>query len=156
MTLHEYYNIIKSKIESKDFTIKVKSKNIKITKEDCIKQSHIESIHYLLYEFLDDNKDKRKFLIFNYVCVPNGVNKKDCDIDFTQWDIDTFLTEVMKLKDRKDTTNISTKKEKVSKVTEKKLEEPKKETPKATVYKKFKKEDISPIEPKEELDDFWN
>ena len=71
----------------------------KSIREECIKNSHLESIHYLMFEFMSDRKDKRKKDVFDYVCIPKGVNKGENDIDFTKYDTEDFLKEVMKLKD---------------------------------------------------------
>ena len=99
MTLPNYYQLIKSLIESDKFSFKAKSPDIVPTREECIKNSHLESIHYLMFEFMSDRKDKRKKDVFDYVCIPKGVNKGENDIDFTKYDTEDFLKEVMKLKD---------------------------------------------------------
>jgi len=99
MTIQEYYKLIKQKIESGDFTFKTRSKELTPSKEECKTNSHLESIHYLMFEFMDDRKDKRKSKVFDYVCVPKGVNQGELDIDFTNWKIEDFLREIMKLKD---------------------------------------------------------
>ena len=99
MNIQNYYKIIKEKIESKDFTFMTKSKELVPTKDECSKNSHLESINYLMFEFMLDRKDTRKSKVFDYVCVPKNVNQGDLDIDFTQWTIEEFIKEVMKLKD---------------------------------------------------------
>jgi hypothetical protein len=99
MTIVEYYKEIKTRIESGDFKIQYKDIKLKPEKEDCIKNSHLESIHYLMYEYMLDRKDNRKKMIFDYVCCPNGVNEGENDIDFTLWETEEFLREIMKLKD---------------------------------------------------------
>lgn len=100
MTLSQYYHIIKKKIENKEFSFKTRSKDlIPANKDECSKNSHLESIHYLMFEYMSDRKDKRKSKIFDYVCIPKGVNKGEIDIDFTKWETEEFLKEVMKLKD---------------------------------------------------------
>lgn len=99
MTLQSYYIIIKQKIQSQEFTIKVKSKDIKITKEECVKNAHLESITYLMFEFMLDRKDPRKKNVFDYVCIPHEVNKGNMNIDFSTWKVEDFLKEIMKIKD---------------------------------------------------------
>lgn len=99
MTLQDYYHIIKIKIESLDFKIKKKSKDFFITKEECSKNSHLEAIHYLMFEYMLDRKDKRFREIFDYVCIPKKVNEGELDIDFTKYDVEKFLKEIMILKD---------------------------------------------------------
>ncbi|NPV13248.1 MAG: hypothetical protein HPY57_15925 [Ignavibacteria bacterium] len=99
MTIQQYYNTIKKKIEVGDFK-RLTSKDPKLapSKEECSKNAHLEAIHYLMYEFMKDRNDKRMFFVFDYVCQPKGVNKGDIDIDFTKWKIEDFLKEIMKLK----------------------------------------------------------
>lgn len=99
MIISDYYNIIKQKIESDDFKFKGKSESILPTREECQKNSHLESIHYLMFEFMSDRKDSRKKDVFDYVCIPNGVNQGEIDIDFSKYSVEDFLREVMKLKD---------------------------------------------------------
>jgi len=99
MTIQEYYKIIKTKIENGDFTFKTKDKNLVPTKDDAKNNSHLESIHYLMFEFMTDRKDKRKQFVFDYICQPKDVNSGELDIDFTTWKIEDFLREIMKLKD---------------------------------------------------------
>jgi hypothetical protein len=98
MTLKNYYQTVKQKIESDQFTFKFKDKSNLPTRESCIKNSHLESIHYLMFEFLSDRKDSRKKRIFDYVCVPKDVNQGELDIDFSLWKTDDFLREIMKIK----------------------------------------------------------
>lgn len=99
MILTDYYHIIKQKIESDEFTFKGRDKSFLPTRDECKKNSHLESINYLMFEFMSDRKDPRKKDIFDYVCVPKGVNTGDMDIDFTTWEVEEFLKQIMKLKD---------------------------------------------------------
>ncbi len=99
MNLSEYYHIIKTKIESNDFHFKAKSKDILPTRDECQKNSHLESINYLMFEFMTDRNDVRKKDVFDYVCVPKNVNQGELDIDFSNYSVEEFLKEVMKLKD---------------------------------------------------------
>ena len=95
MELFDYYIIIKEKIELGDYTIE------KISPEATIPEinSHLEAIHYLMAEYMRDRKDQRLKEIFDYVCVPNGVNTGEIDIDFTKWDFEKFMKGLIKLKD---------------------------------------------------------
>ena len=52
----------------------------------------------LISEFLKDNKDDRWKLLLDYVLIPNGVNKGDCDIDFTQVDFEEFFYFMVSIK----------------------------------------------------------
>lgn len=99
MNLLQYYTIIKSKIESNDFHFKAKSKDILPSREYCIKNSHSESINYLMFEFMSDRNDSRKPFVFDYVCIPKDVNVGEMNIDFSQYSVEEFLREIMKLKD---------------------------------------------------------
>ena len=79
---------IKEKIENGDY----------ITTSDREKNPHLESINYLLWEFMKDRKDPRIEKVFSDVCIPNGVNQGELDIDFTKYSVEDFLKEIMKLK----------------------------------------------------------
>lgn len=98
MTLQSYYHQIKFLIESDQFEFKSRNQSHP-TREFCQKNSHLEAINYLMFEFMTDRKDTRKKDVFDYVCIPNGSNEGDLDIDFTKWEVQDFLKEVMKLKD---------------------------------------------------------
>lgn len=99
MTLSSHYHIINQRIKSDHFTFKVKNDKSIPTREDCIKNSHLESINYLMFEFMSDRKDKRRGKIFDYVCIPKDVNTKDMGIDFTTWEVEDFIRQIMTLKD---------------------------------------------------------
>lgn len=99
MNIKEYYKIIKDKIESGDFKFQYKDKSLKPNKEYCMKNSHLESIHYLMFEYMLDRKDNRKRLTFDYICIPNDVNEGELNINFEEWETERFLKEIIKLKD---------------------------------------------------------
>lgn len=90
MILSEYYNIIISKYKSGDFKLKV-SKNKSDKPEINEKEFPLHALNYLIFEYLKDNKDDRWKLLLDFVLVPNGVNKGDCDIDFTQVNFEEFF-----------------------------------------------------------------
>lgn len=94
LTLKEYYNIIKAKIQNKDYILKSRKSYIETTINP-----HLEAINYLLFEFMKDHKDNRAKKIFDHVYIPNNVNVNDSDIDFTKYSTIDFLIELMKLKD---------------------------------------------------------
>jgi hypothetical protein len=94
MDIIEYYKIIKDKIERGSYEIYFYN-NVDIKQIN----SHLESINYLIYEFMLDRKDERISRVFDYVCIPNGVNNGDNNIDFSKFSVEEFLKEVMKLKD---------------------------------------------------------
>lgn len=86
--ISEYYQIIKQKLESDDYITHI-SRDI---------NPHLESINYLQWEFMSDRKDPRINKVFSDICIPNGVNQKDLDIDFSKYSVEEFLKEIMKLK----------------------------------------------------------
>lgn len=101
MSIQQYYLIIKEKIEKGEFRrlANSNSKNI-ASKEECSKNSHLEAIHYIIYEFMKDKNDKRVFLIFDYICQPIGIDndKNKLNIDFKKMDMETFLKELLRIK----------------------------------------------------------
>ena len=88
LTISEYYQIIKQKLESNDYTTP--------NKRDI--NPHLEAINYLQWEFMSDRKDPRIDKVFSDICIPNGVNQKELDIDFSKYSVEEFLKEIMKLK----------------------------------------------------------
>jgi hypothetical protein len=97
MTLNEYYDIIISKYNSGDYKLKVS----KTQKESPVlnqKEFPLHALNYLIFEYLKDNKDDRWKLLLDYILVPNGVNKKDCDIDFTKVNFEDFFYFMLSVK----------------------------------------------------------
>ena len=88
MDIQQYYQIIKRKLESNDYTT-TNPRNI---------NPHLEAINYLQWEFMSDRKDPRIDKVFSDICIPNGVNQKELDIDFSKYSVEEFLKEIMKLK----------------------------------------------------------
>ena len=88
LTISEYYQIIKQKIESNDYTT-TSTRDI---------NPHLEAINYLQWEFMSDRKDPRIDKVFSDICIPNGVNQTELDIDFSKYSVEEFLKEIMKLK----------------------------------------------------------
>lgn len=89
MNIQQYYQIIKQKLESNDYT----------TSNQRDINSHLEAINYLQWEFMSDRKDPRINKVFSDICIPNGVNQGELDIDFSKYSVEEFLKEIMKLKD---------------------------------------------------------
>lgn len=48
---------------------------------------------------MSDRKDTRIDKVFSDICIPNGVNQKELDIDFSNYLVEEFLKEIMTLKD---------------------------------------------------------
>ncbi len=89
MNIQEYYKIVKEKIESGDY---ISDSILEINQ-------HLEAINYLQYEFMLDRKDDRIDKVFSNICIPNGINQGELDIDFSKYSVEEFLKEIMKLKD---------------------------------------------------------
>lgn len=89
MNIQKYYQVIKEKLESNDYT----------TSNQRDINSHLEAINYLQWEFMSDRKDPRIDKVFSDICIPNGVNQDELDIDFSKYSVEEFLKEIMTLKD---------------------------------------------------------
>ena len=88
MNIQEYYEIIKNKINCGDYE--------RVEQIDI--NPHLESIKYLQWEFMKDRNDPRIDKVFDYVCIPYGVNTDEMNIDFSKYSVEDFLKEIMKLK----------------------------------------------------------
>ena len=88
LTISEYYQIIKQKLESNDYTTS--------TPRDI--NPHLEAINYLQWELMSDRNDPRIDKVFSDICIPNNINQGDLDVDFSKYSVEEFLKEVMKLK----------------------------------------------------------
>ena len=88
LTISEYYQIIKKKLESNDYT----------TSNPRDINPHLEAINYLQWEFMSDRKDPRIDKVFQDICIPNNINGGELDIDFSKYSVEEFLREIMKLK----------------------------------------------------------
>ena len=88
LTISEYYQIIKKKLESNDYT----------TSNPRDINPHLEAINYLQWEFMSDRKDPRIDKVFSDICIPNNINQGKLDIDFSKYSVEEFLREIMKLK----------------------------------------------------------
>lgn len=89
MNIQQYYQIIKEKLQSGDYTI---SSPIDIN-------PHLEAINYLQWEFMSDRKDPRIDKVFSDICIPNNINQGELDIDFSKYSTEEFLKEIMTIKD---------------------------------------------------------
>ena len=93
----KYYDIIISNYNSGDYTVKIfetKTESPEINE----KEFPLHALNYLIFEYLKDNKDDRWKLILDYILVPNGVNQKDCDIDFNKVDFEEFFYFMLSVK----------------------------------------------------------
>jgi hypothetical protein len=97
MTLNEYYDIIISKYNSGDYILKVSKTQIK-SLEVNEREFSLYALNYLIFEYLRDNKDNRWKLLLDFVLVPNDVNTKGCDIDFTKVDFEEFFSFMLNVK----------------------------------------------------------
>jgi hypothetical protein len=89
VNIQKYYQIIKEKLQSGDYTTP-NSRDI---------NPHLEAINYLQWEFMSDRKDPRIDKVFSDICITNGINKGDLDVDFSKYSVEEFLKEIMTLKD---------------------------------------------------------
>lgn len=89
MNIQQYYQIIKQKLESGDYT----------TSNPRDINPHLEAINYLQWEFMSDRNDPRIDKVFDDICIPNNVNNQDTDIDLSEYSVEDFLKEIMKIKD---------------------------------------------------------
>lgn len=87
MKIEQYYQIIKQKLEDNDYSPIREGIN-----------PHLEAINYLQWEFMSDRKDTRIDKVFSDICIPNGVNDGELDVDFSKYSVEEFLKEIMKLK----------------------------------------------------------
>jgi len=97
MTIQEYYNIILEKYNQGDYKVKV-AKTKKEAPEINEKEFPLYALNYLIFEYLKDNKDDRWKLLLDFILVPNGVNQKGCDIDFTGVDFEEFFYFMLSVK----------------------------------------------------------
>lgn len=96
MTLFNYYQIIKQKYLNNEFQI-LKIQNIEPIYNE--KTFHLETQHYLMYEYWKDRNDSRILDTFNWILIPNDLNQGELDIDFTKWNFEIFLDGLILLKD---------------------------------------------------------
>ena len=89
MDIQQYYQIIKQKLESDDYTT--------TSKRDI--NPHLEAINYLQWEFMSDRKDNRIDRVFSDICIPNNINEGELDVDFSKYSVEEFIREIMTLKD---------------------------------------------------------
>jgi hypothetical protein len=97
MTLGEYYDVIISKYNSCDYRVKVAKTHLE-SPQINEKEFPVHALNYLIYEYLKDNRDDRWKLLLDYILVPNGVDQKDCDINFTQVDFEEFFLFMISVK----------------------------------------------------------
>lgn len=92
MTIREYFNLVKEKIENGDYKIK-KHPDYKYIPE--IKSSYVESINYFMYEYLKDRKDQRMKVLFDYIVVPTDT---DPLFDFKEVSFENFFEFLVNIK----------------------------------------------------------
>lgn len=80
--LQEYYNDILEHYRAKQFKVLRFNKN-PLPK---VREPHLEAQHFMMFEYMEDWNDDRRFEIFDYIVRPNGL-----DIDFTKIDFEEFL-----------------------------------------------------------------
>jgi len=96
MTLPQYYDIILSKIQSGDYKLRVKKGAKKPQLNE--KEYPLYALAYLIFEWQLDHKDPRWQNLFDYVLIPNVVNKDPIDIDFTKMKFEEFFDFMVSIK----------------------------------------------------------
>ena len=99
MDIQQYYQIIKQKLESNDYSLSESPNKVGYkTPNPRDINPHLEAINYLQWEFMSDRKDPRIDKVFSDICIPNNINQGDLDVDFSNYSVEEFLKEIMKLK----------------------------------------------------------
>jgi len=98
VNLATYHKIIIEKYKNKEYKILKKKGLPKLTVSED--NYNLYAHDYLIYEWMLDHEDERWKELIEYILVPNGVNQKDCDVDFTQVDFQKFYTFLIELKNK--------------------------------------------------------
>ena len=88
MELKQYYNDILEKYENKEYEILLFN-----PPDPNDWEPHLESQHFMMFEYMEDNNDDRRFEIFDYIIRPN-----DLDYDFTSISFEEFLKFLSEIK----------------------------------------------------------
>jgi len=89
MILQEYYNQILNKYKTKKYKLlRFNDKPL-----PTVREPHLEAQHFMMFEYMEDWKDDRRFDIFDYIVRPNNL-----DINFTDIKFDDFLKFLSKIK----------------------------------------------------------
>jgi hypothetical protein len=94
MTLNDYYTIVLQKLQNKEYTIFQKDKT---SPKPVIDPKHLENeaINYMIYEYMEDNKDKRRMNLFDYFLKPKGL---ETNFDFTTVTFEEFFNFMISIK----------------------------------------------------------
>ena len=95
MNFNEYYKKIKFQIESDNFNLKVRKGLDPPDRSKCILNAHLEAIHFLLFDYMVSNSDVRRKDVFDYICVPQDIDK----IDMSGISKIDFIKNMIKIKD---------------------------------------------------------
>jgi len=80
--LQDYYNQIIEKYQQKEYKM-LKFNDNPLPK---VREPHLESQHFMMFEWCEDHNDERYKDIFDYIIRPN-----DLDMDFTEIEFEEFL-----------------------------------------------------------------
>jgi len=101
MTLINYYQKVLKKLQDEEYKIIRKDATIPIPEIDP-KYLQNEAINYMIYEYMEDNKDKRRINLFDYFLKPYGLgnNTKSAEknFDFTTVTFEEFFNFMISIK----------------------------------------------------------
>lgn len=101
MTLQQYYDKVLEKLKNEEYTILIKDKSAPKPEIDP-KHLENEAINYMIYEYMEDNKDKRRMNLFDYFLKPKGLGNKtksaETNFDFTSVTFEDFFDFMISIK----------------------------------------------------------
>ena len=101
MTLNDYYQKILEKLQNGEYKIIRKDATISIPEIDP-KHLQNEAINYMIYEYMEDNKDKRRINLFDYFLKPKGLGNNtkstETNFDFTTVTFEEFFNFMISIK----------------------------------------------------------
>jgi hypothetical protein len=98
MTLLNYYKLVLEQFENNNYKIIRKNSSIEIPIINN-KNIHNETLNYLIYEYMEDHKDKRRMNIFEYFLKPNNIgNDTNINFDFNSITFDDFFDFMISIK----------------------------------------------------------
>lgn len=98
MSLQEYYNIVVERIENDNYKIIRKNASINMPKINK-KNIHNEALNYMIFEYLEDHKDKRRMGMFDYFLKPLNIgDNTNINFDFTSISFDDFFYFMISIK----------------------------------------------------------
>jgi len=87
--LQQYYSQILEHYKSKQFKV-LKFNDLPLP---SVREPHLESQHFMMFEHMEDWNDDRRFEIFDYIVRPNNL-----DMDFTEIKFEELLKFLAEIK----------------------------------------------------------